>query len=229
MAQAANAAAAAAIGLGAPGVGQLATGEQLAPHFTPAPAESGAAIEDDAAVEGAAGLAAEPAARAVPAAAAAAAALTSKDANGSAPAAEIPTATGAARGDVAGDKSMPDLSQAAAALPEAAPAPDIPQQITQAYPAAAEALGPSQQITQQYPAPMEADEGGKEQLAAEADVSMAQQARQGDAAEGDAHDAAPMLRPDGKPLVAGSAIFTKVSPMKGKVGFIFMAADPCAV
>ena len=228
MAQAANAAAAAAIGLGAPGVCQLATAEQLAPHSTPAPAEPGAAPENDAAMEGAARSAAEAAAQA--ASAVAAAALTSEDVNGSAPAAEAPTASAAVSRDMAADEPMPEPSQAAAAPLKAAPAPDIPEQMTQAYPAATEARGPSQQMT--YPARKEVDEGGEGQLAAAADASMAQQAQQaqqGDAAEGDAREAAPMLRPDGKPLVAGSAIFTKVSPMKGKVGFILMAGDPYAL
>ena len=227
MAQAANAAAAAAIGLGAPGLCQLATAEQLATHSMPAPAVSGPAPEIVAAAEGAAGSVAQSIAQAAPAAAAASS--TREDADGNTPAAEAPTASAAASGDVAADEAMPDPSQAAAAPPEAAPAPDIPEQMTQAYPAAAEALGPSQQMTQEYPAPMEADEGGEEHLAAAADASMAQQPQQGDAAEGDAHNSAPMLRPDGKPLVAGSAIFTKVSPMKGKVGFSSMAADRCAL
>ena len=93
----------------------------------------------------------------------------------------------------------------------------LPERLTQAYPAASGAMQPPEQMTQAHvAASMEVDDGSMNNRTSH-DDSVEQTAEQGNAAL-QGPNAAQALPPGGKPFVAGSAIFTKVSPMKGKVG-----------
>ena len=237
MARAANAAAAAAIGMDEAGLHDLTISEQLEPVSMPADAGgpeslSGPLEDDKPGLDHKISAAAEPAdsqaiTHAVPVAPTT---PVPDDLSGSASAAAEASAAAAgapAPGTAAlVDQPMHDASEAAAAPPapeqttQACPglsqAEQPPEQMTQTYPAVSQAVQPPEQSTQAYAAaPMEVEGSRKEE--ALHDDSMAQQAEQGSAAP-EAQDAAPALQPDGKPLVAGSAIFTKVSPMKAKVG-----------
>ncbi len=221
MARAANAAAAAAIGLDDAGLSDLTTSERLEPASMPAEAEVLGALHGlpeggqpgvDLKVLGE--PASSKAADLQQGASTAPSTPMPEDLPSSAPAA--PEASAAAAGaPIAADEPMHDASAPAVALPAPEQKPQLlagllqveqpPEQMTQAYPAALQDVQPPEQLTQACAAPMEVD-----------GASAAQHAEQGSAAP-DAASATPALQPDGKPLVAGSAIFTKVSPMKGKV------------
>ena len=212
MAIAANAAAAAAIGLSTPDVSIPPTSGLLTPASAPAHAAMpedpmhGALDASHAAVQPAESHAAEQSAQeaalmAVPASAADAT-------HASTSAAEAPTAAGGLGDAEMTDAPMLNALQAAADLHAA----QAPEQATQEYPAA----------------PMEVIGGSKEQHDGSKDASKAQQAQQQGEAAPEASNMVQLLQPDGKPLVAGSAIFTKVSPMKSKVGLmtIFISIHP---
>ena len=222
MARAANAAAAAAIGLDDAGLNDLTTSEQLEPASMPAEAEILGALHGlpDSGQPGVDLKAmAEPtdskAAELQQGASTAPSTPMPEGLPSSASAAAGASAAAAADAPSAGDGPMHDASASAEALPAPEQKPELhagqlqaeqpPEQMTQAYPAALQDVQPPEQLTQAYAAPMEVD-----------GAITAQHAEQGGAAP-EAPSAAPILRPDGKPLIAGSAIFTKVSPMKGKV------------
>ena len=202
MAAAANAAAAAAIGLEEPGLRELITTERLEPVSNAGPAAApeplpGMAEASQAAAHGAS-AAEQSGASLGPSTSA------SADADNVSPAEKA-------------DQHMQDASQAAAG----ADAVQGPEQMTQACPTSPPAGQPPEQLTQAYPAaPMEVDGARVEEQVSNAAASMAQRAEHVSAAT-----AAPSTaQPNGKPLVAGLAIFTKVSPMKGKVGLLTMPA-----
>ncbi len=246
MAKAANAAAAAAIGLDDPGLNDLTTSERLEPVSMPADAAASDPLQGmrDAGQPASQpcapanhqvltpeSMAAEPEAHAT---------FMSmlNDHTGSASAApEAASASGAGAVDST-DQPMQVASQPAAAsqAPEQMTLAEQPpeqmtqthtvalqdmrpsEQLTQAYPAASRAMQPPEQMTQAHvAASMEVDDGSMHNRAFH-DASVAQSAEQGNAAL-QAPNAAQALSLGGKPFVAGSAIFTKVSPMKGKVGF----------
>lgn len=228
MARAANAAAAAAIGISEAGLNDLTTSERLEPASIPAEAEAMGHLHGlvESAQPGVHHKAsAEPAdnkeagAHAQAASAAPSAAMQD-DLRGSSTAAK---ASAAADAPSTADQAMHDASEPAhtspapvqdsEAHPELSQAGQPPEQMTQAYPAATQDMQPPEQVTQAYGAvPIEVEGGSLDERALH-DVSGAQHAEQGSTAP----DAQPLLRSDGKPLIAGSAIFTKVSPMKGKV------------
>ena len=201
MAAAANAAAAAALGIEEPGARELTTTESLEPVSSAGPA---AAPEPLHSTADASQAAAQPGVD--PGASAAEQLAQSKVAEPSAGGASLGPSTSAPAGadDASlaetGDQQMQDASQAAAE----ADAPQSSEQLTQAYPAA----------------PTEEDGARVEQQDANTAASMAQRAEHVSTATAPPSTA----QPDGKPLVAGSAIFTKVSPMKGKVGLLTMPA-----
>ena len=217
MAAAANAAAAAAIGLEEPGPSELTTTERLEPVSNAGPA---------AAPEPLPGMAEASQAAAQPAvdhgASAADQLVQSKVAELRSGASLGPSTSAPAGADNVcpaekADQHMQDASQAAAG----ADAVQGPEQMTQACPMSPPAGQPPKQLTQAYPGvPMEVDGARVEEQVTNAAASMAQRAEHVSAAT-----AAPSTaQPNGKPMVAGLAIFTKVSPMKGKVGLLTMPA-----
>ena len=222
MARAANAAAAAAIGLDDAGLSDLTTSERLEPASMPPEAEvlgalHGLPVRGQPEVE--LKVLAEPAgSKAADQQQGASTAPSTPMPEGlESSASAAPEASAAATADapIAADEPMHDAS----APTEALPAPEQksqphagllqaeqpPEQMTQAYPAASQDVQAPEELTQAYAAPMEVDGASTAQRAEQDSVAL------------EAPSAAPALRPDGKPLVAGSAIFTKVSPMKGKV------------
>ncbi len=235
MARAANAAAAAAIGFGEAGLNDLTTSERLEPASMPAEAEALGSLQ---------GLpeSGQPGVDRKVCAEPADSEAAGPDAHGASTAPSTPmpeelpgSASAAAEASAAAgapstaDQPMPQASQPAAApaapeqtgqtVLELSRAEQPPEQVTQAYPTAVQDVQPPEQLTQAYPAaPMEVEGGSRDERASH-DASMAQRAEQGGTGP-EAADAPPALQPDGKPLIAGSAIFTKVSPMKGKVGFV---------
>ena len=233
MARAANAAAAAAIGISEAGLSNFTTSERLEPASVPAEAEAIAHLHGlpesgqpgvDHEVTAAPADSKEAGAHAQAASAAPSAAMTD-DLLGSGAAAGASAATEAPS---TADQAMHDASEPAASSPAHAQEPQppselpqagqAPEQMTQAYPAALQGMQPPEQLTQAYGAAPMGVEGGSQGERASHDASVVQRTEQGSAAP-EGPNAQPLLRLDGKPLVAGSAIFTKVSPMKGKVGF----------
>ena len=201
MAAAANAAAAAALGLEEPGLRELTTTERLEPVSSAGPA---AAPEPS---HGTAEASQAPAQPGVDHGASAAEQLAQSEV------AELS----------AGGASLEPSTSAPVGAENVSPAKKADQQMQDASQAAAEAdaLQGSEQLTQAYPAAPTKEDGARvEQQVANMAASMAQHAEHDSAAT-----AAPSTaQPNGKPLVAGSAIFTKVSPMKGKVGLLTMPA-----
>ena len=236
MARAANAAAAAAIGFGEAGINDLTTSERLEPASMPAEAEALGSLQG-LSERGQPGedrkVCAEPpdseAAGVDPhgASTAPTTPMPEELPSSASAAAEASAKAGAATS--AADQPMPQASEPAAAsaapeqpgplLPEGSQAAQPPEQMTQAYSTSTQDVQPPEQLTQAYAAPMEVDGGSRDERASSHDASTAQRAVQGSTGP-EAADAPPALQLDGKPLVAGSAIFTKVSPMKGKVGSV---------